>query len=87
LTQKPHGQIAATQNQGHSTGFTIPLLHSFQQRTVIKVGKIVLRARTSWARAVNFHCGLVRRRKKEEGTGKKEEKAIIKPDFDFSTNC
>jgi hypothetical protein len=62
------------------------VLHRFQPRTVIKVGKIVLRARATRAGAVNFHFGLVRRRKKEEGRRKREEKAIVKSDFDFSTN-
>ncbi|MCU0546798.1 MAG: hypothetical protein MUE44_32310 [Oscillatoriaceae cyanobacterium Prado104] len=50
------------------------MLHSFQRITIIKVGKIVLRARAAGARAVNFHFGSVRRRrKKEEGRRKKEE--------------
>ncbi|MFS8119015.1 MAG: hypothetical protein ACMG55_11065 [Microcoleus sp.] len=35
------------------------MLHSFQHRTVIEVGKIVLRARAAWTGAVNFHFGLL----------------------------
>jgi hypothetical protein len=59
LAQSLEGNIAAIQNQVHSTVMAMTLGHCFEQRTVFQFWEDVERASTANARAMDFHIFLL----------------------------